>query len=299
MSWVRGAWCLAALLSVLGWRGSEPSAQSHTSSLVVKPIPSLPLRGTVARLIVHPARSGKSEEVVVDITGEAGGEPLHFTRLAGGGLQSFVGIPLEGGDTLPVWLRVERRGRVDTTIVGLVVRSPVFHSERLTVPPAMLAPDSATQTRIDSEIARAREVSQHSHRTPRLWRSRFRLPRSSRITSGYGTTREYNGAITSRHLGTDFAGAVGQPVAAAARGVVALVGNFYLAGRAVYLDHGAGLVTGYFHLSRVDVAVGDTVRAGQVIGAVGRSGRVTGPHLHWIARYGGITVDPMSLPELR
>ena len=75
--------------------------------------------------------------------------------------------------------------------------------------------------------------------------------------------------------------------------MVALVANFYLAGHAVYLDHGGGLVTGYFHLSRVDVAAGDTVAAGQIIGAVGRSGRATGPHLHWIARYGGITVDPM------
>jgi murein DD-endopeptidase MepM/ murein hydrolase activator NlpD len=223
---------------------------------------------------------------------------LHFAR-SQGGFQSFIGIPLEGGDTLPVWLRIERRGRVDTTIVGLVVRTPVFHSERLTVAPAMLAPDSNTQARIDSEIARAKEASQHSHETPRLWRGQFRLPRPSRITSRYGTTREFNGAIASRHLGTDFAGAVGQPVAASARGVVALVGNFYLAGHAVYIDHGGGLVTGYFHLSRVNVLVGDTVRAGQVIGAVGRSGRVTGPHLHWIARYGGITVDPMSLLELR
>jgi murein DD-endopeptidase MepM/ murein hydrolase activator NlpD len=258
----------------------------------------MPLRGTIARLFVRPARPEKSEDVVLEVTGEAGGEPLHFAR-SQGGFQSFIGIPLEGGDTLPVWLRIERRARIDTTIVGLVVRTPVFHSERLTVAPAMLAPDSATQARIDSEIGRAKEVSQHSHEMPRLWRGQFRLPRPGRITSRYGTTREYNGAITSRHLGTDFAGAVGQPVMAAARGVVSLVGNFYLAGHAVYIDHGGGLVTGYFHLSRVNVAVGDTVRAGQVIGAVGRSGRVTGPHLHWIARYGGITVDPMSLLSLR
>jgi murein DD-endopeptidase MepM/ murein hydrolase activator NlpD len=76
------------------------------------------------------------------------------------------------------------------------------------------------------------------------------------------------------------------------------VADFYLAGRAVYLDHGGGLVTGYFHLSRTDVTAGDTVSAGQVLGAVGRSGRVTGPHLHWIARYGAITVDPQSLLQL-
>ena len=104
----------------------------------------------------------------------------------------------------------------------------------------------------------------------------------------YGTGREFNGAVTSRHLGTDFAGAVGAPVRARRpRAWWRWWRDFYLAGHAVYLDHGGGLVTGYFHLSRVDVAAGDTVAAGQIIGAVGRSGRATGPHLHWIARYGG------------
>jgi murein DD-endopeptidase MepM/ murein hydrolase activator NlpD len=96
-------------------------------------------------------------------------------------------------------------------------------------------------------------------------------------------------------MGVDFAGKVGAPVRAAGRAVVALVARFYLAGNAVYLDHGGGLVTGYFHLSRVVVAAGDTVAVGQVIGAVGQTGRATGPHLHWIARYGGITVNPASL----
>jgi murein DD-endopeptidase MepM/ murein hydrolase activator NlpD len=108
----------------------------------------------------------------------------------------------------------------------------------------------------------------------------------------------YNGEVQSRHLGTDFAGAIGAPVRAPAQGVVALVADFYLAGRAVYIDHGAGLVTAYFHLSKALVREGDTVVAGQRIGLVGRSGRVTGPHLHWVARYGAISVDPMSLLNL-
>jgi murein DD-endopeptidase MepM/ murein hydrolase activator NlpD len=104
--------------------------------------------------------------------------------------------------------------------------------------------------------------------------------------------------VQSRHLGVDFAGATGEPVVAANRGVVALVADFYLAGRAVYVDHGDGLVTGYFHLSRADVSAGDTVAAGQRLGAVGHSGRVTAPHLHWIARYGAITVNPLSILAL-
>jgi murein DD-endopeptidase MepM/ murein hydrolase activator NlpD len=80
--------------------------------------------------------------------------------------------------------------------------------------------------------------------------------------------------------------------------VVELIGNFYLAGRAIYINHGGGLVTAYFHLSRAYVKEGDTVAAGQRIGAVGKSGRVTGPHLHWVARYGAVSADPMSLLQL-
>src|SRR5688500_11968719 len=140
---------------------------------------------------------------------------------------------------------------------------------------------------------RAFAVSRASHGTPRLWDEVIK-PRDSRITSVFGTGREFNGRVQSRHTGTDFAGAVGTPIRAAARGVVALVDTFYLAGRVIYIDHGAGLVTAYFHLSRADVAVGDTVTAGQAIGRVGATGRVTGPHLHWVVRYGAISVDPLS-----
>ena len=96
-------------------------------------------------------------------------------------------------------------------------------------------------------------------------------------------------------MGTDYAGAVGAPVRATNRGVVRLLGTFYLGGNVIYLDHGEGIVTAYLHLSKQLVAVGDTVEQGGVIGHVGASGRVTGPHLHFIARYGAITVNPGSL----
>ena len=105
--------------------------------------------------------------------------------------------------------------------------------------------------------------------------------------------------MTSRHLGVDFRGAVGEPVRAANRGVVALVDNFFLAGNVIYIDHGGGLVTAYFHLSKPLVSAGDAVARGQVIGLVGATGRVTGPHLHWAARYGAITVNPLDLVSLQ
>ena len=105
----------------------------------------------------------------------------------------------------------------------------------------------------------------------------------------------FNGTLTSRHLGVDFRGAVGAPVTAANKGVVALVGDFFLAGNVVYIDHGGGVVTAYFHLSKTMVSQGDTVSRGQEIGLVGSTGRVTGPHLHWSARYGTVTVNPLDL----
>jgi murein DD-endopeptidase MepM/ murein hydrolase activator NlpD len=178
---------------------------------------------------------------------------------------------------------------------AVAVRQAGYPREVLAVAPKYAKPDSASAARIRGENARSRQVSLASRNRPRLWHGPFRLPRSSRITSAFGAARVYNGEVRSRHLGTDFAGAVGTPVLAAGRGVVAMVADFYLAGKAVYIDHGQGLVTAYFHLSRADVAAGDTVATGQRLGAVGQSGRVTGPHLHWVSRLGTIAVDPMSL----
>ena len=137
-----------------------------------------------------------------------------------------------------------------------------------------------------------------AHESPARWTRAFLKPRTSRVTSEFGTGRAFNGAVASRHLGVDFAGPVGSPIKAANRGVVALVDTFFLAGRVIYIDHGAGVVTGYFHLSEPLVSVGDTVSRGQVIGRVGSTGRVTGPHLHWTARYGTLTMDPLDLVAL-
>ncbi len=131
-----------------------------------------------------------------------------------------------------------------------------------------------------------------------MWTASFLRPRVSAITSEFGSGRVFNGRVTSRHLGVDFRGAVGEPVRAANRGVVALVDNFFLAGNVIYINHGGGVVTAYFHLSKPLVAVGDTVVRGQEIGVVGSTGRVTGPHLHWAARYGTITVNPLDLVSL-
>ncbi len=286
---------LGALLCLPG--AAEAAAQFAAPSTVIRTLPATPARGSAVWLQVHDDWSRSDQPRLTAVEGEAAGEPLHFEATERG-FVALLGVPVEGNDTLAIALHLTRGERLDSTTVALRVCRASYPSERLRVPPRMVEYDSAARARLDAETARAREVSRRAHETPRLWSAPLRLPRESRITSPYGGAREYNGKVTSRHTGTDFAGAVGAPVVAAARGVVALVADFYLAGRAVYLDHGGGLVTGYFHLSRADVAEGDTVAAGQRIGAVGRSGRVTGPHLHWILRYGTISLDPMTAVAL-
>lgn len=254
--------------------------------------PSPLTEGTLGWIRVWPA-SGFSV-----VGGEAGGEPIFFQPAADSSVRALVGVPIEVGDSLRVSLYRQTGDVKDTVLTTFPVRQGGYPNEVLAVAPGFVKPDSAAAARIQLEIAKSRQISRRSLERPRLWRGPFRVPRSSRITSPFGSARVFNGEVQSRHLGTDFAGAVGAPVWSAGAGVVALVADFYLAGRAVYLDHGGGLVTAYFHLSRVDVRTGQRVRRGQRIGAVGQTGRVTGPHLHWVARYGAISVDPMSLLQL-
>jgi len=279
----------AASLSAAG-----AHAQAAEAAVTLRAIPAAPVRGTIVRLVAHFA---DSTDMPPGLEGEAAGEPLHF-EAAGRSYRAIAAVPIEGPDSLSVVLRIVGRPPSDTVVVALPLVTPAYAHEHLTVAPRYTKLDSATQARVDREVSEARAIGPRAHETSRLWKGKFAAPGPGRVTSRFGTGREFNGEVTSRHFGTDFAGKTGAPVRAAGRGVVALVGNFYLAGHAVYVNHGGGLVTGYFHLSRVDVAAGDTVAQGQVIGAIGQSGRATGPHLHWIARYGAITVDPMSLLRL-
>ena len=276
------------------WLAAPLTAQT-ASPFAVTTQPATLARGTVGLITVR-APAG---DLIPSLAGRAADEPLHFHQARSGGLTALIGVPIEGPESLVVTLFPAGPAGSDSITVTLRVKGGFYRSERLEVATKYAKPDTLSQQRIREEIEQARSISRAAHQTPRLWSEPFRPPRPGRVTSPFGTARVLNGEVQSRHLGTDFAGVVGAPVGAANGGVVALVGDFYLAGTVVYVDHGEGLVTGYFHLSRAEVAQGDTVARGQIIGRVGQSGRVTGPHLHWIARYGNISLDPMSLLKLR
>ena len=288
---IRYRWGLGTLACVLSVAHPLPAQDSVPTVAVVRSEPEPLLQGTVGWLLVRTPQAKLTG-------GFAAGEPIHFDSVADTEYRGLVGAPLDVPDSISVMLFLTRDDRVDTVQASVAVAPGGYPHETITVAPGFAKPNAAAAARIQRENARSRQVSLASRDRPRLWSGPFQVPRAARTTSVFGAARVYNGEVKSRHTGTDFAGAVGAPVAAAGRGIVALVADFYLAGRAVYIDHGGGLVTAYFHLSRADVTQGDTVAAGQRIGAVGQSGRVTGPHLHWVARYGVISVDPMSLLKL-
>ncbi len=223
-------------------------------------------------------------------------------RSTRGEWHAIGGVPVDAEGSLIATAVVQRAsGTTETVHVRFALpKVPRPVAQPLAVDSSFTKPlDSATTARIGRENARAREIGRLAHDRPPMWTAPFIKPRASVITSEFGSGRVFNGQLTARHLGVDFRGAVGEPVRAANRGVVVLVDNFFLAGNVIYVDHGAGVVTAYFHLSKPLVAVGDTVTRGQEIGLVGNTGRVTGPHLHWAARYGTITVNPLDLVALK
>ena len=261
--------------------------------------PARPEPGAIVRLtLTEPVSRTDS---IVSIRGALAEEPLHFLRSTASAWHAIGGVPVDAQGSLVANAVIQRAsGKTEIARVRFTLpKVPPPVAQPLAVDSSFTKPlDAATIARIDRENAHAREIGRRAHDRPPMWTASFLKPRTSVITSEFGSGRLFNGALTTRHLGVDFRGAVGEPVRAANRGVVALVDNFFLAGNVVYIDHGGGVVTAYFHLSKTLVATGDTVKRGQEIGLVGNTGRVTGPHLHWSARYGAVTVNPLDLVAL-
>jgi murein DD-endopeptidase MepM/ murein hydrolase activator NlpD len=154
---------------------------------------------------------------------------------------------------------------------------------------ALLAPDL-----VEAEAEYLATVSA-SFTPQRRWVGPFLMPVSGRITSAFGTRRSYGGGpMRSYHEGVDLDGDNGTPVRAANSGRVVLAEQLKVRGNTLFIDHGLGVYTGYFHLSRIAVQAEQEVRKGDVIGYVGATGLATGPHLHWELRLGAIQVNPLE-----
>jgi murein DD-endopeptidase MepM/ murein hydrolase activator NlpD len=175
----------------------------------------------------------------------------------------------------------------------LVVSPKSFRRRALRVAPDYVNPPPELLARITSEAALTREVYERPDPEP-SWQAGFTRPVPDPANSSFGTRSVFNGEPRSPHAGTDFLSPAGTPIHAPAGGRVAVARDLFFTGNTVIIDHGSGVFSMLAHLSRLDVAEGQRLNEGDVIGLVGATGRVTGPHLHWALRIGAARVDALS-----
>jgi murein DD-endopeptidase MepM/ murein hydrolase activator NlpD len=186
-------------------------------------------------------------------------------------------------------LTVSAKGAISdpiTCTAAITVRAGKFATESLKVAPNFVEPNPEQLAQAEAERKHLREI--FATITPeKLWQGAFRIPLDGVKTGGnFGKRRVLNGQPGSPHSGVDFPAPTGTPVHAAQRGRVVLAEPLYFSGNTVLVDHGLGVYTLYGHFSEIDVKPGDLVETGALLGKVGATGRVTGPHLHW-----GLTVN--------
>ena len=211
----------------------------------------------------------------------------------------FVPVPVDSAPGVRA-LHVEA-----TTCDGVRVRAHVdvtvkqgdYPESHVTIDNKFMKPDKASLARAARESRTYNAAV--SVRTPeRLWRGSFVHPTAGAPTSVFGAKRTYNGKRHSRHMGLDLDGNVGDLVVAANRGRVVLAEDRFYSGGTVVIDHGQGLLTTYFHMSRIDVKAGELVTTSQPIGLIGATGQVTGPHLHFQVHVHDVWTDPAVLLAL-
>lgn len=281
---------------------------------LVTPLPQGGAAGVVAEAAAAPvgieitARSLQPGELIaVTLTAPAGASALSvhvFNRNAEAfpvdatRWEALVGIDLDQKPG-PYTLTVSGHA-ADGPVSGesaVIVRPKVFRTRTLRVAPEFVNPGPDLAERIGREsalIAAAYAASAHE----RLWTGPFTRPVPQEANSAFGTRSVFNGQRRTPHAGTDFLSGAGTPIKAPNAGRVVVARDIFFSGNTVIIDHGLGLFSMLAHLSRIDVREGDRIGNGDIVGLVGATGRVTGPHLHWALRANGARVDALSVLQL-
>jgi murein DD-endopeptidase MepM/ murein hydrolase activator NlpD len=201
--------------------------------------------------------------------------------------QAVVGIPLSS-KTGKQQLKVRGRSQA----VPFEVKPKNYAEQHLTIQnKRKVNPNKEDMKRIRGERGRINAALRHWQQQDMV-DTRFTLPVTGRLSSPFGLQRFFNEQPRKPHSGIDIAAPEGTPIVAPAAGRIIENGNFFFNGNSVFIDHGQGLVTLYCHMSRIDVKPGQRVARGETIGAVGQTGRATGPHLHWSVSLNDARVDP-------
>ncbi|MEN8263288.1 MAG: M23 family metallopeptidase, partial [Nitrospirota bacterium] len=166
----------------------------------------------------------------------------------------------------------------------------------LTLPKGKVTLSPENQKRATDEALLLKKMWPHN--TPKKWNGRFTSPTGTEVSTVFGVKRIMNEKKTSVHRGMDFRGKKGAPVRAINGGRVVLTDDLFFGGNTLIVDHGMGLYSVYMHLSKFNAKKGVQVKAEQVIGFIGSTGRTTGPHLHMSVKLNGVSVNPESLFEL-
>lgn len=178
--------------------------------------------------------------------------------------------------------------------IKVSVNEKKFRSERLHVNKKRVVLSPENLKRVRREQAMLTKIYQGAEAVP-FFEFRFIQPLKTKVTSIYGTRRVFNNQRKTQHLGTDYRASVGTSIKSSNGGKVVLVDDLFFTGKTIIIDHGIGIFTVYGHLSDLKVKSGDLVQRGDIIGLSGRSGRVTGPHLHWGVKVNGNWVEGNSL----
>jgi murein DD-endopeptidase MepM/ murein hydrolase activator NlpD len=249
-------------------------------------------RGSAGRVILKGVGPEASPQGLFD------GKPVFFFETAEG-LTGIFGadIMIRLGDRpLEVSWGGDSPGRLDATVT---VKDRDYGTRTINVPQSQVELSPADQER----AAREKALTDRALATvspERLWRGGFLEPVDAAINSSFGRKTRMNGVLNPRpHAGADYRAPEGAPVRAPAAGKVVLAGNHFFAGNSIYIDHGQGLISMYFHLSEILVEDGQELAKGQMpIGKVGKTGRVTGAHLHYGVYLNGARIDPSVFRKL-
>lgn len=172
-----------------------------------------------------------------------------------------------------------------------------YKKEKIKVDGSKVTLSKEDSKRASKEYAEAMQIYKTTNEKSYISKS-FILPLDTKITSEFGKARVYNDSLKGYHSGTDFRAKVGTPLIACNDGLVVLAADRFYSGGSVIVDHGQGIYSCYYHMSKIDVHKGTIVKKGELLGLSGDSGRVTGPHLHFSFRVGGEQVDPLQLIKL-
>lgn len=249
---------------------------------------------------VEPASPGPGDIMVVTVKKASGpvegtfkGKKVYF-NVSKDSVKAVLGIDLF---TEPGQYPLDIQAAGTALHYVVTVSKKDYPTQRLTLPKDMVELSPENEARVERELKKMATIWPNEN--PLVWSGNFINPLEGEIGTIFGVRRIINKITKNPHSGVDVSGNEGDPIRAPNNGVVTLVDNQFYSGNSLVIDHGQGIYTMFFHLSKVLVRQGQQVKKGDTIALVGATGRATGPHLHWGVRIQGARVDPLELIKLK